>query len=136
MQNERQDQDTVETESVVLRRHLHHRLLPLARAKGNILVLQGGGKIFDASGGAAVACIGHGDSRVVEAVTRQAQEVAYCASIFYTTPVYEELGRFLVDSTGGRMARAYIVNSGEYLPLAAVGSETKRMQDRRQWRRQ
>ncbi|RKU46214.1 hypothetical protein DL546_003009 [Coniochaeta pulveracea] len=44
----------------------------------------------------------------------------YAATIFYTTQVAEDLCRFLVDSTNGHMARAYIVNSGSEAMEAAV----------------
>jgi len=75
-------------------------------------MLQDGRRIFDAAGGAAVVCIGHGDARVIKAAMKQMEEIAYCATIYYTTEVCERLCRFLVDSTNGQMARAYIVSSG------------------------
>ena len=49
--------------SVVLHRSLHfdpHRVLS---AKGHYLHLSNGQRIFDATGGAAVACLGHGNER-------------------------------------------------------------------------
>ena len=99
--------------SAVLHRHLHHNFLPILRGEGSYLVLRDGRKIFDGSGGAAVVCIGHGDSRVVKAAMKQMEEVAYCATVFYTTNICEQLCRLLVDSTNGQMARAYIVSSGK-----------------------
>lgn len=48
-------------QSAVLHRHLHHDFLNVARGEGHYLFLEDGRKIFDASGGAAVACIGVGD---------------------------------------------------------------------------
>jgi len=98
--------------SAVLHRHLHHNFVPVLRGEGSYLVLQDGRRILDGSGGAAVVCIGHGDQRVVNAAMKQMAEVAYCATIFYTTNVCEQLCRFLVDSTKGQMARAYLVSSG------------------------
>lgn len=47
--------------SAVLHRHLHHEFLDVARGEGHYLILEDGRKIFDASGGAAVACIGVSD---------------------------------------------------------------------------
>lgn len=44
--------------SAVLHRDLHHEFLEVVRGDGNYLVLRDGRKIFDASGGAAVACVG------------------------------------------------------------------------------
>lgn len=42
----------------------------------------------------------------------QISKLSYCASTFMTTPIVEEAGRLLVDTTGGHMSRAYIVGSG------------------------
>lgn len=50
-------------ESAVLHRSLHQDPLHVVSAKGNYLNLSNGQKIFDATGGAAVACLGHGDER-------------------------------------------------------------------------
>lgn len=44
--------------SAVLHRNLHHEFLSIARGDGHYLVLEDGRRIFDASGGAAVACVG------------------------------------------------------------------------------
>ena len=49
--------------STVLHRSLHQDPLHVVSAKGHFLHLSNGQKIFDASGGAAVACLGHGDER-------------------------------------------------------------------------
>jgi adenosylmethionine-8-amino-7-oxononanoate aminotransferase len=99
-------------ESAVLSRHLGHEFLNLARAKGIRVEMQDGQTIIDASGGAAVACIGHADARVREAMVAQLDKAAYCSTIFYTTDVCEQLCEELVRSTHGHMSRAYIVCSG------------------------
>ncbi|KAK2614311.1 hypothetical protein N8I77_001150 [Diaporthe amygdali] len=44
--------------SAVLHRHLRRDFLSVERGEGNYLILEDGQKIFDASGGAAVACLG------------------------------------------------------------------------------
>ena len=51
--------------SGVLHRSLHHDPLRVVAAKGNFLELNNGQSIFDATGGAAVSCLGHGDERYV-----------------------------------------------------------------------
>lgn len=48
-------------QSAVLHRHLHHDFLNVTRGEGHYLVLEDGRKLFDSSGGAAVACIGVSD---------------------------------------------------------------------------
>ena len=52
--------------SAVLHRSLHQDPLHVVSAKGHYLQLSNGQKIFDATGGAAVACVGHGDERYDE----------------------------------------------------------------------
>lgn len=98
--------------SAVLHRHLDHEFISLEKSAGNYLYTESGLKIFDGSGGPSVACIGWGNERVIDAITKQLRSAPFCATVFYTTRVAEELGRFLVNSTNGHMARAYIVNSG------------------------
>ncbi|KAL2267755.1 hypothetical protein VTJ83DRAFT_5032 [Remersonia thermophila] len=107
-------------ESAVLHRDLGYHFLPLKEGHGNYLVLEDGRKIFDASGGAAVGCLGWGNERVAQAVTEQMLAMPYCSTVYYTTKVQEELCRVLVDSTDGKMSRAYIVNSGSEAMEAAI----------------
>ena len=49
--------------SAVLHRSLHHDPVRVTSAKGHYLHLSNGQTIFDTTGGAAVACLGHGDER-------------------------------------------------------------------------
>lgn len=99
--------------SAVLYRDLNTRFLSLAKGRGIYLELENGLSVIDASGGAAVACIGHGDQRVRDAIVEQLNKVAYCSTLFYTSNVCEKLCQELVSSTNGHMSRAYIVSSGE-----------------------
>ena len=98
--------------SAVLYRNLNTPFLSLLRGKGLFLELENGLSVIDASGGAAVACIGHGDQRVRDAIVAQLDKVAYCSTLFYTADVCEKLCQELVSSTKGHMSRAYIVSSG------------------------
>jgi adenosylmethionine-8-amino-7-oxononanoate aminotransferase len=59
-----------------------------------------------------VACLGHGDKRVIEAMQRQAEEITYCATAFFTTKVCEALCQKLVNTAPQDFSRAYIVSSG------------------------
>ena len=99
--------------SAVFHRNLSLEFPSLVKAEGIYLYLEDGRKILDASGGAAVACLGFGNERVVQAVSKQVLAAPYCATIFYTTQVCEGLCRTLVDSTNGVMSRAFIVSSGQ-----------------------
>jgi adenosylmethionine-8-amino-7-oxononanoate aminotransferase len=125
---------TTAATSAVLHRSLKIDFPRIVAGEGNYLVLDDGRRILDASGGAAVACIGHGNARVHDAIVAQLKKISYCATTFYTTDVYEELCRELVGSTHS-MKRAYIVNSGMYTNLAPKSFVTEvEYQARRQWR--
>lgn len=127
---EAQTSEKTPAKSAVLHRSLHSDPHRVVQAKGNYLHLSNGQKIFDATGGAAVACLGHGDDRCVsyssrdatreltrtrlqKAVMKQMDEVSYCHSLFYATSAAEELAKSLIDSTNGEMARVFVVSSGE-----------------------
>ena len=95
-----------------LHRNMHRNPTAVVGALGNYIELSNGQKILDATGGAAVSCLGHGHPRVKEAIIQQMENVSYCHSLFFGTSAGENLGRELIDSTGGQMSRAFIVSSG------------------------
>ncbi|KAH8197107.1 hypothetical protein TruAng_008712 [Truncatella angustata] len=106
--------------SAVFHRSLSHKFLRLSRGKRNKLFFEDGRSVIDASGGASVACIGHGDPRVKDAIAAQLDKISYCATIWYTTDVCEELCQQLVSSTHGNMTKALIVSSGSEAMEAAM----------------
>jgi adenosylmethionine-8-amino-7-oxononanoate aminotransferase len=99
--------------SSILHQQISKRPSKIISGKGNYLISDTGLEIFDASCGAAVACIGHGNPRVKDAIVRQLDQVAYCYLPFFTTEPAEILAKELVDSTGGLMTKVFIVSSGE-----------------------
>ena len=98
--------------SAVLHRDLHKDPYQVVEASGLYLTLSDGRQIIDASGGAAVSCIGHGDERVRQIIASQVTKLDYCHSLFFSCGPSEALSRALIDSTDGIMARVFIVNSG------------------------
>ncbi|SMY21228.1 unnamed protein product [Zymoseptoria tritici ST99CH_1A5] len=108
------------SESRVFHRCLHSDPLHVVGAKGHYLTLSNGQEIFDASGGAAVACLGHGDVRIQDALMEQMNQVSYCHSLFYATHAAEDLAKLLIDSTDGEMARAFLISSGSEAMEAAL----------------
>ena len=107
--------------SAVLHRDLHRDPLQVVKASGLYLTLSDGRKIIDASGGAAVSCIGHGNEQVRQAISTQVSTLDYCHSLFFSCPSSETLAQMLVDSTHGKMAKAFIANSG-LLPSGSLSS--------------
>ncbi|RFU79731.1 plp-dependent transferase [Trichoderma arundinaceum] len=106
--------------SAVLHRDLKHDPFRVVSSSGFYLQFDDGRKILDATGGAAVSCIGHGDQRVVEAISAQAKTLDYCHTMFYSCPSAEDLCQKLIESTNGRMAKAFIVCSGSEAMDAAM----------------
>jgi len=98
--------------SAVLHRDLHKGPHEVIEASGLYLTLSNQRRIIDATGGAAVSCIGHGNERVREVISSQVKKLDYCHSLFFSCPSSESLARVLIDSTHGHMAKAFIVNSG------------------------
>jgi len=99
-------------ESAVLYANLSDEPPKAVSSNGCWITSSDGLDVFDASSGAAVACIGHNNPRVKAAVMRQLDNIAYCYAPFFTTEPVEKLARELSDSTGGQMSRTFIVSSG------------------------
>lgn len=89
-------------------------------ANGNYLFTEDGARIFDASGGAAVACIGHNNSRVKQALATQLDKISYCFSPWFSTSAYENLAQYLTASTNGVMEKVFVVGSGAEAVEAAL----------------
>lgn len=99
-------------EPSLLHRSLYDRpILALSALKYQI-TLQNGHKILDACGGATVECIGHGNQKVVAAMTAQASSVAYVHTLSYTTSSAEDLTTLLIGNKTGNLSKAFFVGSG------------------------
>lgn len=94
---------------------------PLAsRGEGIYLHTADGRRIIDASGGAAVACLGHGNHRVAEAIGRQAATMAYAHSGSFSNRPAEELADILLHDEPGGLTRAWFCSSGSEGNEAAI----------------
>jgi adenosylmethionine-8-amino-7-oxononanoate aminotransferase len=103
----------VKPSSGVLYHQLRREPLNIVGGRGSYLITDTGLEILDATCGAAVSCLGHSDERVHEAILDQLKKIPYCYSLYFTNSAAESLSRLLVDSTGGKMSRAFIVSSGK-----------------------
>lgn len=106
--------------SAVLHRSLHDQPLKVLKADGLYLHLENGQRVVDASGGAAVACLGHNNVRVKTAMVEQIDSVTYCHSLFYSTDAVENLCRILIDGTGHKMSKVFVVSSGSEAIESAI----------------
>jgi len=105
--------------------HVFHRnprqtLAVAVAGKGIELIDSNGKHYIDASGGAAVSCLGHGHPRVIEAIKQQADSLAYAHTSFFTTEVSEELARTLAQAAPGDLNHVYFVSGGSEAVEAAL----------------
>ncbi len=105
--------------------HVFHRnprqtLEFAVRGEGIRLYDQHGRGYIDASGGAAVSCLGHGHPDVIAATRKQLEELAYAHSSFFTTQACEDLGDFLAERAPGDLNHIYFVSGGSEAVEAAM----------------
>src|SRR5690606_34935543 len=100
---------------------------PLAvGGQGVHLIDAEGRRYIDASGGAAVSCLGHGHPDVIAAMHAQIDKLAYAHTSFFTTEVAEELAQQLVATAPGKansgsgMSHVYFVSGGSEAVEAAL----------------
>ncbi|MFM0360617.1 aspartate aminotransferase family protein [Paraburkholderia sediminicola] len=95
--------------------------LPVAIAGDGIEIIDSTGRRYiDASGGAAVSCLGHSNQRVIDAIKRQSQQLPYAHTSFFTTQVAEELADRLVASAPQGLEHVYFVSGGSEAIEAAL----------------
>jgi adenosylmethionine-8-amino-7-oxononanoate aminotransferase len=97
--------------------HVLHRSLRIepelaTRGDGIMLYLDDGREVIDAAGGAAVACLGHGNRRVIAAITEQAKRLDYVHTMFVTSTPAEELAQELLGHEPGGLTHAFFTSSG------------------------
>jgi len=90
------------------------------RGEGLYIVDAQGRRYLDASGGAAVSCIGHGHPAVVAAIREQAAALAYSHTSFFTSRPAEELGARLVADAPAGLSRVYFTSGGSEAVEAAL----------------
>ncbi len=105
--------------------HVFHRQLakrpPVAVSGQGIWLRDAEGRSYiDASGGAAVSCLGHGHPDVIAAMHRQIDQLAYAHTSFFTTEVAEQLADLLVGSAPAGMSHVYFVSGGSEAVEAAL----------------
>ncbi|HEX9302297.1 MAG TPA: aminotransferase class III-fold pyridoxal phosphate-dependent enzyme, partial [Casimicrobiaceae bacterium] len=105
--------------------HILHRqlrgLLPTAVGGHGIVIVDADGKEYlDASGGAAVSCLGHGHPDVMAAMHAQIDRIAYAHTSFFTTQVAETLADHLIAHAPSGMSHVYLVSGGSEAIEAAL----------------
>ena len=95
--------------------------LPVVKAgEGCFLFDETGNAYLDGSGGAAVSCLGHSDLHVKNAIIKQAENIAYAHTSFFTSSPAEDLAARLAAYAPGNINRVYLVSSGSEAMEAAI----------------
>ena len=105
--------------------HVFHRnargVPPTAlRGDGCYVVDADGKRYLDASGGAAVSCLGHSHPRVIQAIKDQLDRIAFAHTGFFTSEPAEALAEFLTARAPGDLDRVYLVSGGSEAMEAAL----------------
>ncbi|WP_420349171.1 aspartate aminotransferase family protein [Pelagibius sp.] len=98
--------------SYVFPRHTQASYPVAVSGEGPYLIDETGRRYLDASGGAAVSCLGHGHPAVVEAIKAQVDRLAYAHSAFFTTEASEALAEHLILRAPEGLGRVYFVSGG------------------------
>jgi adenosylmethionine-8-amino-7-oxononanoate aminotransferase len=106
--------------SRLIHRTLREQPATAISGTGIRLHLADGRDIIDGSGGAAVACLGHGNRRVAAAIAAQAARMAYAHTGFFTSEPAEALAEFLLADTPGGLTHGFFVSSGSEAMEAAL----------------
>ncbi|MBZ9857103.1 aspartate aminotransferase family protein [Mesorhizobium sp. CA13] len=96
----------------ILHRQIHHDY-PVAVGGDGVTVIDSEGRRYiDASGGAAVSCLGHQHPAVLAAMHTELDRLAYAHSSFFTTRPAEELADELAAHAPGDLHHVYFVSGG------------------------
>ena len=105
--------------------HVFHRdprlKYPVAvRGEGAYLYDREGKRYLDASGGAAVSCLGHSDPAVITAIQRQIEKLPFAHTSFFTNEPMETLADALVARAPKSFDKVYFVSGGSEAIEAAL----------------
>ncbi|MCQ2002941.1 aspartate aminotransferase family protein [Rhizobium sp. NRK18] len=105
--------------------HLLHRsanaVMPVATGGRGVEIFDRDGKSYiDASGGAAVSCLGHGHADVIAALHDQLDRLAYAHTGFFTSEPAEALADHLIAHAPEGLDRVYLVSGGSEAVEAAL----------------
>jgi adenosylmethionine-8-amino-7-oxononanoate aminotransferase len=104
----------------VLHRTIAHRY-PTAMSGQGIFIRDETGKDYiDASGGAAVSCLGHSHPDILGAMRAQLEKLEYAHSSFFTSQAAEELADDLVARAPDGLGHAFFVSGGSEAIEAAL----------------
>nr|WP_276508781.1 aspartate aminotransferase family protein [Shinella kummerowiae] len=103
-----------------MHRAIHSRMPVAVGGKGIELFDAGGNAYIDASGGAAVSCLGHAHPAVLAALHEQLDRLAYAHTGFFTSEAAEGLADLLIEDAPAGLGHVYLVSGGSEAVEAAL----------------
>jgi len=95
--------------------------MPLAVQGDGVYIIDRTGKRYlDASGGAAVSCLGHSDAEVIKAIKKQVKRLEFAHTGFFSSIPAEALAELLIKEAPGSLDRVYLVSGGSEAVEAAI----------------
>jgi hypothetical protein len=90
------------------------------RGEGAYLYDRDGKRYLDASGGAAVSCLGHSDRAVIQAIQQQLERLPFAHTSFFSNDPMEALADALIARAPGSFDKVYFVSGGSEAMEAAL----------------
>ena len=104
----------------VLHRSIGHQYRTAVSGNGLVIRDENGKEYIDASGGAAVSCLGHSYPDVLAAMRTQLDSLEYAHTSFFTTKVAEELADDLAAHAPAGLGHVFYVSGGSEAIEAAL----------------
>ncbi len=104
----------------VFQRHSAAEMPVAVGGDGPYVVAADGTRYLDASGGAAVSCLGHAHEGVKAAIHAQVDALAYAHTGFFTSEAAERLATRLAERAPEGIERVYFVSGGSEAAEAAI----------------
>ena len=106
--------------SHIFPRHTKANTPVAVSGKGVYLTDINGKQYLDASGGAAVSCLGHGDPEIIDAIKIQLDRMEFAHTGFFTSEAAESLADTLIENAPEGIERVYLVSGGSEAVEAAI----------------
>lgn len=107
-------------EDHIFYRDLNKRYIMISHAKGIYLYDELGREIIDGAAGAAVVSLGHGNERIIRALNRQAERLAFSHLSMFTNEPIITLSNLLDGFLPDGLDRVYLTSGGSEAVEAAI----------------
>ncbi|MDF2634922.1 MAG: Acetylornithine transaminase [Pelosinus sp.] len=106
--------------SNVFYRNVNKQYIEVDRGEGIYLYDKAGNKYIDACSGAAVSNLGHAHPRIIDAMLKQAQSVAFSHLSRWTSKPIQELADLVASLAPGSLNKLYLVSGGSEATESAL----------------